>query len=329
MSAETDQTIDLSIIIVSYNSESEILDCLKSIDEKVGALSHEVIVVDNASADRTQEIVEQKRPAVHLIKNPDNVGFGPANNLGLAQAKGTYVLFLNPDTVIDTGTLADLVTLATSLPSFGLLAPKLVSSDGTLQRSIHRRFPGWLSHIVQYNFLLFTVIQRLSPGYDYTLSGPKEHSYQHEILHAMGAAILIPHDVLKEVGGFDDRFFLYFEETELCLRVHKAGYKLYFTPKVVVEHRMGASSGERQFGQASVYYQESAYLYFAMTRGKAYTHLLKTITTLGLWSNYLFLAVYNRVMSRRSDPERGQTARAGYTFTKRALVWHRTHRVAK
>jgi len=315
-------SIDLSIIIVTYNSASEITDCLNSINKAAGDIRYEIIVVDNQSNDGTSDQLYERKD-IRFIQNIINGGFGQANNIGAGAAKGSFLLFLNPDTAIKRGSLAQFVDTAKALPKLGLLAPKLISEDGALQRSIHRRYPNWWSHCIQYNFLLFTLIQRVSPGYDYTHFSTKDHEKPREILHAMGAAMLMPRQVFTKLGGFDESFFLYFEETDLCLRCHNAGYKLFYTPEITLLHKLGSSSGENQFGQASAHYQESAYRYFRKTKGGGYTYLLFCLTIVELWLNSILLVVYIWLGSSRLRLSgRGNMANTGLTFTRRAITWH-------
>lgn len=208
--------IDLSIIIVTYNSADLIGPCLDSVLEPSG-IPLEIFVVDNASADGTAGAIRQRLPAVTLIESGTNRGFGAANNQVLPQCGGRYILFLNPDTLIRPGALAAMVAFMDSHRHIGLAGPRLVYPDGTPQESVSYRYLG----------------QKYAPELFKGLQG--------DIAWVMGASMIARAGVIRQVGGFDERFFLYGEEEDLCLRIRRAGCGIGFIDAAVVVHVGGHS----------------------------------------------------------------------------------------
>jgi len=208
--------IDLSIIIVTHNSADLIGPCLDSVLEPSG-IPLEVFVVDNASADGTAGAIRQRLPGATLVENVENRGFGAANNQVLPQCRGRYHLFLNPDTMIRPGTLSAMVAFMDSHPHIGLAGPKLVYPDGMHQESVSYRYLG----------------QKYAPELFKGLKG--------DIAWVMGASMIARAGVIRQVGGFDERFFLYGEEEDLCLRIRRSGCGIGFIEAAVVVHVGGHS----------------------------------------------------------------------------------------
>ena len=208
--------IDLSIIIVTYNSADLIGPCLDSVLEPSG-IPLEVFVVDNASTDGTTGALRQRLTGVTLVENGTNRGFGAANNQVLPQCGGRYILFLNPDTLIRPGALSEMIAFMDSHPDIGLAGPRLVYPDGTPQESVSYRYLG----------------QKYAPELFRGLKG--------DIAWVMGASMIAPAGVIRQVGGFDERFFLYGEEEDLCLRIRQADCKIGFIEAAVVVHVGGHS----------------------------------------------------------------------------------------
>ena len=210
---------DLSVIIVTYNSAGLIGPCLDSLLDAPG-MELEAFVVDNASADRTADAVRRRFPEVRLIQSPVNRGFGSANNLALPQCGGRRILFLNPDTLVRPGALAAMSAFLDNHPQVGLAGPRLVYPDGRPQESVSHRYLG----------------QKYAPELYRGLKG--------EIAWVMGACMIAPAAVVGHVGGFDERFFLYGEEEDLCLRIRQAGWEIGFAGEAVVVHVGGYSEAD-------------------------------------------------------------------------------------
>jgi GT2 family glycosyltransferase len=211
--------VDLSVVILSWNTRQLLEKCLRSLACPQHGLEVEVLVVDNASEDRSREMVRDLFPQVRLLANPKNIGFGAGNNTALPQARGRYVLFLNSDTVVMEGALTAMVLYADAHPDLGILGPKLLNADGSLQYSC-RRYPN-----LGTGFFRNTPLGRLFPKNRFTtdyLYQDWDHTTPRDVDWVSGAALMIRHTLLGQIGGFDDRFFMYCEDVDLCWRANHA-----------------------------------------------------------------------------------------------------------
>ena len=208
--------MNISVIIVSYNTADLIVACLESVmaSQKVDV---EVFVVDNASKDDSVEIVRKRFPMVKVIANNTNVGFGRANNQALRESSGQYVIFLNPDTTVEPDSFSAMTTYMKDHPKTGLGGPKVQNPDGSRQDSVAYRYPGHRFGAADLGEL---------PG---------------EIACVLGACQIASAKLLKEIGGFDEDFFLYGEDQDLCLRIRKRGFEIGFIDSAVIMHHGGHS----------------------------------------------------------------------------------------
>jgi len=247
----------ISIVIVTYNSAETISSCLESVF-KYRNLVDEFIVVDNASRDKTVEKVK-KFNSVKLIENKKNLGFAAANNIGIKQSKSPYVFLLNPDAIVIKG-LDLLIEQIERDNKIGIIGPKLVNADGSLQKEM-TYFPGLFNQI-----LILLRLHRLPwigslvyPNYDY--NKPQEAD------HLMGSALLIRREVFEKVGLFDENFFVWFEETDLEKRAKAAGFKIVYYPKTVVSHKVGESTSQLNFFKRQTIWNQSLLYYFKKNCG--------------------------------------------------------------
>lgn len=221
----------LTIILVTYRSEDNIVSLLDSLKKSVGNYSFEVIVIDNYPKDKSADLAQKHLIKPSVIRNKENLGFSKAVNIGLRQAKGEYILLLNPDTRPIGLALKYLVDFAVNHPNLGAVAPKLLDYSGKIQPSCSK-FPTILNAI-KHDFLRCeTCFKSYYPGNKTT-----------EVEVAVMAAFLIPSRVIKKIGGLDERFFLYYEDIEYCRRLWRNKYPVYFYPKPQVKHIRGASGG--------------------------------------------------------------------------------------
>jgi len=237
--------MQLSIIIPSFNTKSLLKKCLASVFKETSKVKFEVIVVDNASSDGSAEMVRKEFPKVKLIELDDNCGYGKANNLGVEQAKGDWLLLLNSDTkVIDGG--IDRTFRVISQKKFPVDAPviggKLVYPDYSFQQSVGY-FPTLCRVIAMMLFLddLPVLGQLFKP---YQVSRPGFYRTEHEVDWVTGAFLLIKRKLFNSVGGFDDNYFMYGEEVDLCYRLKKKGARIFYTPETEVVHLKGGSSSQ-------------------------------------------------------------------------------------
>jgi hypothetical protein len=237
--------VDLSIIIVNYNTRQLLDDCLASIaaaEMPPGGL--EVIVVDNASHDGSQQMVQEKYPHVVLVENGENLGFAAANNRGVAVANGRYVLFLNSDTRIDPDALTKPLAYMEAHADVGALTVKLIYPNGQRDPDNHRGFPTpWNA------FCHFSGLNRLFPntprfnGYFQSYANFDE---THTVDVIAGSYMLMPMALCRELAGWDETYFFYGEDIDFCYRIRQAGYKIVYFPHARVLHYKGASSGLRK-----------------------------------------------------------------------------------
>ena len=226
--------MDLSVVIVNWNTRELLRDCLASVLAALDGLSVEVLVVDNASTDGSPAMVRAAFPAVRLIDSPTNIGFAAGNNLALRQAKGRHVLLLNSDTLVRDGVLREAVAWLDAHPETGVLGPTILNADGTLQPSCSS-FPTLRNLALQ--LLGITRIARLD---GYRLTG-WDRSTARRVDVVSGAAMFVRRAAMQEVGLLDESFFFYGEETDWCYRFARAGWHIAFVPIPAVTHFGGGS----------------------------------------------------------------------------------------
>ena len=263
---------DLSIIIVNWNTKDYLAGCLDSIKDNTQKVSYEIIAVDNCSSDGSADMVERDFPEVLLIRNEENAGFGRANNQGLAKAKGKYILFLNSDMAVNENCLDRMFAFMEENPRIGASACKLTFPDGRLQHSC-RQFPSFKVY-----FLMILGLRYLFPNlkvFRHYLMLDWDHSDTREVDQIMGSFMFMRRSALDEAGHFDERFWMYFEEVDLCLRLKKAGWKIVHYPQASAVHFLSKSS--EQWGKLKVTreFQKSLLKYFKKNRNVVeYTTLL-------------------------------------------------------
>lgn len=225
--------INLTVIIVNFNSGKYLSQCLESLEKVKDEISFEIWVVDNASEDGSLEDAKKNFPSVSYLKNKKNLGFGTANNLVLKKINTKYILLLNPDSKVLPGTLKYMAQYMEENPQVGTTSCKVEKADGTLDWASHRGFPTpWAS------FLYFI----LGDDELYHLTR-KDLTKPHEVDAIAGAFFMTKREVLDRVGYFDEDFFLYAEDLDLCFRIKQAGYKIMYVPDVKIIHYKGVTSG--------------------------------------------------------------------------------------
>ena len=231
--------VDLSVVIPSYNTRELMEQALRTVDEASEGLRVQVIVVDNASRDGSQEMVEAGFPHVELIRNDRNLGFGGANNIAFRRVKGRHVLLLNSDTIVGADTLRTLVEFMDEHPEAGAAGCRILNPDGSLQLDCRRGFPTPSAA-----FYKLTGLSRLFPRsrrfarYNLTYLDPEETS---EVDALSGSCMIVRGRVLEEVGGFDEDYFMYGEDLDWCFRMGQAGWKIHYVPATQIIHFGGAS----------------------------------------------------------------------------------------
>ncbi len=233
------QPPDVSVVIVSFNTWSLLEQSLERVTGQTGLASLETIVVDCASRDGSADRVAERFPAVRLIRAAENLGFGPANNLGFEVATGRYLVLLNSDAFLAPDTLAGAVALMERHPGAGIGGARLVGEDGAPQPSA-RAFPSlWRDALVMSGLAARYPHSRVWGAPDRSWADPGVAA---QVDWVPGAFMIAPRALIQQLGGFDPRFFLYYEEVDLCRRVRAAGKAVWYWPSLEVVHVGGASS---------------------------------------------------------------------------------------
>ncbi len=244
--------MNLSIIIVNYNVKEFLQNLIHSIEKASTNLTKEIIIIDNASDDGSVEFIKEKFPQIKLIANQTNLGFGKANNIGLKQAAGKYILLINPDTLVAEDTFEKMIQFFESNKNVGLAGCKILNPDGTLQLACRRSFPGpWTS------FTKVTGLSTLFPNSKifarYNLTYLDENK-SYEVDAISGSFMMMRKEVYEKVGGFDEQFFMYGEDLDLCYRIQKAGNKVYYVHSTQIIHYKGESTKRSSLDETKVFY---------------------------------------------------------------------------
>jgi len=221
--------MDLSIVIVNWNTEELLRDCLQTVFAGLGPLEAEVLVVDNASSDGSVAMVKGEFPGVRLIETTRNLGFAAGNNVALRLAKGRHVMLLNTDTLVHGDVLPEAVAWLDAHPEVGVMGPRVLNADGTVQPSCSA-FPS-LKFLAMQTFGL-TRIARLD---GYRMTG-WDRASERRVDVISGAAMVVRRAAMEEVGLLDEAFFFYGEETDWCHRFRRAGWELVFVPIREITH---------------------------------------------------------------------------------------------
>lgn len=244
--------MDLSIIIVNYNVKEFIYNLLPSVKKAGEDIRYEVIVVDNASSDGSVEALRRDFPEVKLIPLEKNLGFSKANNIGLKEAAGEYLLLLNPDTLLSEDTLRVMLGFFRSHPDAGLAGCRILNPDGTLQLACRRSFPGpWVSFCKVTGLSALFPKSKLFAKYNLTYLNENE---TYEVDAVSGSFMMLPKKVYESIGGLDERFFMYGEDLDWCYRVQKAGYKVYYVHSTQIIHYKGESTKKSTINETEIFY---------------------------------------------------------------------------
>jgi GT2 family glycosyltransferase len=265
--------VDVSIIVVSFNTRDVLRECLLSVYREISSLVAQVIVVDNASTDGSPVMIASEFPEAVLLRSEINLGFGPANNLGIKCAYGRYIVLLNSDAFLTEDSLRRSVAHMDDNPHAGLAGGRLTGRDGSWQPSA-RLFPTLLSDLIVHSGLAARFPRsRFFGRADRTWANTMESA---EVDWVPGAFSIIRTDVLRAIGSFDPRFFLYYEEVDLCLRIKQHGYSIWYWPDVVIVHIGGESSRQihslemsRSGSQLILWRMRSMLLYYRKHHGWA------------------------------------------------------------
>lgn len=255
--------MEVSIIIVTFNSEKYILNCIESIFKNTTDINYEIIVVDNKSEDNTIQILKNNYPEIIIIENKFNYGFAKANNIGIKESNSKYVFLLNPDTILINDVISILYTFMEEEKNIDVscCGSTIFNEDKTLQESFGK-FPSLKQILFELGLKsIFSNFynEKLSTGF-------KNYKFElREVEHIIGAGMFIRKDIFNKIGYFDEDFFLYYEETELCYRMKKNNLKLFYIPEAKLLHYKGKSESP-SINKLKII-EESKYLFFEKCYG--------------------------------------------------------------
>lgn len=303
---------DLSVIIVNWKTKDELRACLRGILED-NRSSMELIVVDNASRDGSVEMLKHEFPSVRVIENEANYGFAKAANIGIRTSGGRYILLLNPDTEVQPHALSSLIRFADDNPRIGIIGPKILNPNGTLQYSC-RRFPTIGAAIFRN-----TLLGRLFPRNPYTrdyLMVEWDHRDIMDVDWVSGAAMLIRRRMLEEIGLLDEKFYMYCEDVDLAYRAWQNGWRVTYYPHVHVSHVIGRSS-DRCPNRMIVQFHKSMYRLYCKHQARSVISPFRFFVLMGLMVRGGTIILRNYLNHARSLMKR-KIPRLTWTTARRA-----------
>ncbi len=299
--------MDISIIIVNWNTRDLLRNCLRSIADTVQEVAYEIIVVDNASHDGSVLMLRQEFPAVIMIENQVNRGFAAANNQAMSIMKGRYALLLNTDAALTKNAVFLLLSFMEKTPAAAMACGQLLNADGSKQNSI-ASFPGLLTLMTNVSLLEYLWPRRY-PGKRYALEKPIE------IDSGIGACLLVRKKTIDEVGMLDERYFFFFEETDLAYRMRAAGWKVFHVPGAFIYHLQGQSIGSDVRSRREFY--RSRYQFFRKWRSRRYFILICFVIIVRLVINWLLTSVANILVLGQKNYLRNK-----WIVYSQLLLWH-------
>lgn len=314
----------LTIIIVNWNTREMLKNCLESIMKNQGNQNIKIIVVDNNSKDGSKNMIEEQFPEVKLINSGSNIGFGRANNLAIKQTNTPFVLFLNPDTIVMENTIDNMLKFMESQAKVGAIGCKMINlfsgktkidTDGEAQMLGLQWTPTPIKILIKVLFLSNKVILKLKKYLPY--HDPNKSGY---VSFLPGACLMVKKEVLERVGGFDERFFMYAEDYDLCRRIKEAGWELYYMSEVEIAHYVGGASEKAtsQFNTLMMCQSISQLMekYYGL-RGK---YLYKVAIFLGSFFRLFILIILKILIGDRMLPY-GKSFKEGYKKYLSMFKW--------
>lgn len=252
--------IDVSICIVNWNTKELLRECLKSIKERTAGLAYEIIILDNDSRDESVQMVKSDYPECLIVESKENLGFARGNNEAVKNASGKYIFYLNPDTELITNAICGMFFFLEKHADFGAVGCQLVTSAGQIQYTCARTFPSPLNQ-----FSLLAMLNKLFPQ-SRQLSTVEmdywDHADSREIDCLSGACIMARQHIIDRLNGFDEAFFMYAEDVDLCYRISSEGWKIYYLAEERIFHHEGASTKKKANRHFSAIMQRASNYYF-------------------------------------------------------------------
>ncbi|MNN23643.1 N-acetylglucosaminyl-diphospho-decaprenol L-rhamnosyltransferase [compost metagenome] len=288
--------MDLSVLIVNYNTCRLTMDCLRSVVDSTTTYSYEIIVVDNASSDDSVETIAAEFPDVHLIANQENTGFARANNQAMAVARGRYVLLLNSDTIVQGDTFQTMISYMDEHKELGAAGCKVILPDGSLDKACRRGFPT-PSASFYYAFGLSKLFPN-HPRFNQYQLGYLDPNETYPIDCLVGAFMMVRQETIQQVGGLDETFFMYGEDVDWCYRIKQAGYGIHYHPATYIVHYKGASSRRKPL--KIIYEFHRAMWVFHRKHYKAkYSWITNTAVYSGIALKFTLSFIQNKLIPRR------------------------------
>ncbi len=303
--------IDLSIVVVTWNTRDLVLECLASIESELRCeggsrgLAAETCVVDNASSDGTLEAIRQRFPWVRVVSLPRNVGFAAGSNAGLRALRGRHALLLNSDARLVPGVLARCVAYLDEHPDVGVVGPQLLNPNGSKQNSIHN-FPMLATELLPKGIFQY-LFRRRFPSRRWAGDSPID------VEAVAGAALFLRAWLLREVGPLPEDYFFFLEETDWCLRVRRAGWRVVHLPDVFVIHLSGGSSKRRSPALTRIEYHRSLYRFFRKHHGRVGADLVLALR---------FTKAFFYLVTQAPLVLAGERHRERWGIHRLVFIWH-------
>lgn len=288
--------MDLSILIVNYNTCQLTVDCLRSVFSSKTEYDYEVVVIDNHSKDKSVETIRELFPQVRLIVNGENTGFAKANNQGMAISKGRYILLLNSDTVVLKDTLQTMVAFMDNNPMTGASGCKVILPDGSLDKACKRGFPTPSASF--YYAFGFSKLFPDKPRFNQYQLGYLDPDQEYPVDCLVGAFMLVRRETIEQIGGLDEAFFMYGEDIDWCYRIKEAGWGIHYYPRTQIIHYKGGSARRRpvkiiyEFHRAMILFHRKHYR-------KKYNIFVNGAVYLGVGLKMLLALLSNRIKPAR------------------------------
>jgi GT2 family glycosyltransferase len=288
---------DLSILIVNWNSAKYVISCLESLRRQVRGISWEAIIVDNASYDGVGELLQRGFPEATFVQRERNAGFASANNLAFSHARADRILILNPDVEVLQGAVSAMFDIIDQDPGVGAVGCRVLNSDRTTQWAYIHGPTTILTELMDIELLRRAFPRWQAWGARDVLRSPNDTV---NVVALSGSCLLLRRDVFERVGGFDERFYMYSEDVDLCYRLRAAGYSIKYVGSESIIHFGGASEAFRSEHEfAGIMQRESRYRFFVKTRGRAYAFCYRGLFGVAALVRVMGITVISPVIAAR------------------------------
>ncbi len=261
----------ISVIIVSYNVSSYLERCIKSVYDTENFSDLEIVIVDNNSSDESVSIIKNNFPECMLIENNRNLGFSKAVNIGISKSKADYICILNPDTLVKKNTFSELYYFLSVSPNTGVAGAKILNPDGSFQVSSRRNFPTIPG--LAYKYIGLSRLFPMSKVFGYYNHTYIDSDQGHKTDSVSGACMMFKRKLVDVIGNFDENFFMYFEDTDYCIRAASVGYDVFFNPKAQIVHYGGKSWEKSNLDSSEVFYSSAKLFFYKYKQRLRYRNL--------------------------------------------------------